>query len=239
MAPLKGLCMNPRQNRLLGGLPTQEFERFFPYLELVSLRSGHTLYEKGEVPKHVYFPIGGLVSVVCEVGPGETIETNMVGQSGILGISNFGVPSFYRAWVRESGAAYRMLITRYQQVISKCPVYVELFNQALLEALRYINVGSACGQKHLVDHQLMRWILVSLDRSQGTRFEITHGDIANLLGFRREVITLTLGKLAATGAITLGRGGLEVTQRRLLERDVCDCYWQISGKTRPLFTDLI
>ena len=70
----------------------------------------------------------------------------------------------------------------------------------------------------------------------GQAINITHGDIAALLGFRREVITLALGKLEEAGAIQRGRGVIEVVQREALENISCDCYWLISGKPRTSFT---
>ena len=82
-------------------------------------------------------------------------------------------------------------------------------------------------------------MLVNLDRGFNTSLHVTHADLSSLLGFRREVITLSLGKLATAGAIKLGRGVIEVSQREVLEKFACDCYWQISGKPRPLFTNLV
>lgn len=38
---------NSRQNYLLDALPTAEYERIFPYLELVTMSLGDVLYESG------------------------------------------------------------------------------------------------------------------------------------------------------------------------------------------------
>lgn len=231
--------MNPRHNELLGAMPTAEFETFFPHLELVSLRHGQTVFNKGEVPAHVYFPVGALVSIICQLEDGVTMETNMVGKSSLLGLSNYGVPSFYQAWVRKSGLAYRMSLPLYRQLHTKCPVYLQALNQAQLISFRYISITAVCGKNHLVEQQIARWMLINLDRSFESTINITHGDIAALLGFRREVITLALGKLEEAGAIQRGRGVIEVVQREALENISCDCYWLISGKPRTSFTQLV
>ena len=43
---MPSLC-NPRQNKILGGLPIDEFTRLLPFLELVDLPHGHVIHERG------------------------------------------------------------------------------------------------------------------------------------------------------------------------------------------------
>ena len=231
--------MNPRHNELLANLPPEEFQRFLGRLELASLSRGQILFHKGEVPTHVYFPVGALVSVICELEDGVSMESNMVGKSSVLGLSNYGVPSFYTAKVRASGFAYRLELSYYRQILNKCPTYVEALNHAQLTSFRYISINGACAKNHRMEQQLARWMLVNLDRTFDKKVHITHAELSSLLGFRREVITTTLGKMEEAGAIARGRGMIEVTQREALEKLSCDCYWQISGKPRPVFTGLL
>ena len=56
--------MNPRINTLLDGLPQAEYERLTSRMDLVSLVRGRDLFLAGEVPPHVYYPVGALVSMV-------------------------------------------------------------------------------------------------------------------------------------------------------------------------------
>lgn len=231
--------MNPRSNELLASLPNDEFAMFFPRLELASLRSGDVLFEQGEIPRYVYFPIGALISIICILEDGVSLESNMVGKSSLVGLSNYGVPSFYKAQVRKAGFAYRLDLMYYRQILTKCPTYLQALNRAQLASFRYISITGACGRTHRVEQQLARWMLVNLDRTSEMLVSVTHAELSSLLGFRREVITTVLGKMAETGAIATGRGSIEIKQREVLEKLSCDCYWQISGQARPVFTGLI
>jgi hypothetical protein len=82
-------------------------------------------------------------------------------------------------------------------------------------------------------------LLFNLDRTFTPQIIVTHQEVSRLLGFRREAITLTLGKLVHSGSIKLGRGEIMVTDRQLLEQLSCECYWRIQGKSRPTFTSLL
>ena len=53
----------PNQNHLLAALPTAEFERLAPNLELVPMPLGEVLYESGGKLQHVYFPTTSIVSL--------------------------------------------------------------------------------------------------------------------------------------------------------------------------------
>jgi hypothetical protein len=82
-------------------------------------------------------------------------------------------------------------------------------------------------------------MLISLDRGFQSSIEVTHAELSRLLGFRREAITLTLGKLVESGSIKLGRGEIEVLDRAALENLACECYWRIADKKRVSFTSLV
>ena len=84
--------------------------------------------------------------------------------------------------------------------------------------------------------KLMRWMLITLDRTFQPTIEMTHQEISERLGFRREAITLALGKLTERGHIHIRRGTIEVICREALEAQVCDCYWIGQEKIKPDFS---
>lgn len=53
--------MNPRINALLAELPESEYQRMTAHMELVALEKGRNLFAKGQVPSHVYYPVGALI----------------------------------------------------------------------------------------------------------------------------------------------------------------------------------
>lgn len=231
--------MNPRDNALLAAMPTQEYALFLQHLELVSVLHGDVLFETGEVPGHVYFPIGAVISIICQLGGDADMETNMIGNSSLVGHSNTGIQSFYTAKVRKTGFVYRMDFQIYRSLRKQCPVFMESLGHIQLASFRYISLTATCGRHHPVDQQVMRWMLLYIDRAKEMLIHISHAELAQLVGCRRVTVTLALGKLQGLGVIKMGRGNIEVLNRCNLEKLACECYWRIGSKTRPLFTPLM
>jgi hypothetical protein len=78
---------SPAQNHLLAAIPSAEFERLSPHLELVEMPLGKVLYESGGRLDHVYFPTTCIVSLLYVLEDGASAEIAVVGYEGILGIS--------------------------------------------------------------------------------------------------------------------------------------------------------
>mgnify|MGYP000166735658 CR=1 FL=1 len=225
--------ISPATNSLLSDLPEAEFEILTSQMTLVSLQKGETLFHVGEVPRHVYFPVGAIVSVLIDLEDGASIETYMLGNACMVGVGTVGQPSFYRACVRNSGLAYRMTAQALLQVRQQCPTYVQRTVAATNRMLMQLAQGIACGKRHTIVQQLMRWMLITLDRTLGTHIEITHQELGEVLGFRREAITLALGKMTSKGIIQIHRGEIVVLDRPALEARVCECYWTGQQRQRP------
>lgn len=202
-------------------------------MELVSLSKGQDLFRSGQLSTHVYYPVGALISMMIDLSDGFSVETYMVGRAGLIGWSALDAPRLYRANVRHPGLAYRLSGPVHTALLSGCPAYT----QAILEAMRRMALEVAqavvCGKHHSVEQQLIRWILISIDHLLEPVIQMTHQEIAERLGFRREAITLALGKLSALGHISVGRGMFEVIQRAGLESLVCECYWSHRAVPRP------
>jgi CRP-like cAMP-binding protein len=83
---------------------------------------------------------------------------------------------------------------------------------------------AVCNRHHSLDQQLCRWLLLSLDRLEGTELVMTQELIANMLGVRREGVTEAALKLQKLGLIRYARGRIQVLDRRGLEARTCECY---------------
>lgn len=156
----------------------------------------------------------------------------MVGMGAVHG------PSFYRACVCCSGLAYKMPLDAWRQAQACCPQYMARAQEAVLRSTRAMSLNTACGKHHMVSGQLVRWILQILDVSGSNVVAMTHLELAELLGFRREAITLAMVRLAGQGVLVYGRGEIQVLDRAGMETQTCDCYWLAQDKVRPLGPDL-
>ena len=225
--------MNPRNNGLLSILPETEYNAFAGQLKRVFLRKGDVLFEAGEVPRHVWYPVGAVVSMMIDSAEGEPLETCMFGKTCMVGVATLGQPSFYRAQVRSAGAAYQLPVTALGSLRSVCPTYCRHAADAVNRMVMQLSLSLVCSKHHLLEQQLIRWLLITLDRSTSPCIRITHQELSQLLGVRREAVTLTLRTLVERHAIDLRRGVLEVLDRPALEARSCECYWTGEQKVRP------
>lgn len=217
---------NPRQNRLLGALAADECERLFPHLELVPMSLGKVLYESGNQLRHVYFPTTSIVSLLYVMINGASAEIAVVGNEGIIGVALFmgGETMPNRAVVQSAGYAYRLNGQLLKQEFSRSGELQHLllrYTQALLTQMAQTAV---CNRHHSLDQQLCRWLLLSLDRLPTNELVMTQELIANMLGVRREGVTVAAGNLQRAGLVEYQRGRITVRDRVGLEARACECY---------------
>jgi len=75
-------------NSLLASLHADKMAALLPHLRFVEMPQETVLYENGDTIKAVYFPHGGLVSLVVDLASGETIEAAMIGRDSVTGTSS-------------------------------------------------------------------------------------------------------------------------------------------------------
>jgi CRP-like cAMP-binding protein len=227
-----------RMNHLLAALPDAEWERWLPLLEAVALPLGKVVSESGGTLSHVYFPTTAIVSLLYVMENGASAEIAMVGNEGIVGISLFmgGGSTPSRAVVQSAGRAYRMKAQVIKDEFMRAPVLHLLlrYTQALITQMAQTAV---CNRHHSLDQQLCRWLLLSLDRLQGSELVMTQELIANMLGVRREGVTEAALKLQDAGAIRYSRGRITVLDRPELERRTCECYAVVKTEYDRLLPD--
>jgi CRP-like cAMP-binding protein len=232
--------MNPRQNRLLAGLPRSEFERITPHLEPVPLPLGQALYESGDTLNHVFFPTTAIVSLLYELENGSSAEIAVIGHEGIVGIALFmgGDTMPNRAVVQSAGHAYRLRGQLLKKEFNRAGELQHMLLRYTLAMLTQMAQTAVCNRHHSVDQQLCRWLLLSLDRLPANELSMTQELIANMLGVRREGVTEAAGKLQNAGLIRYHRGLITVLDRPGLEKRVCECYEVVRKEFRRLFPDV-
>lgn len=217
---------DPKQNHILAALPAKDYERIFPDLKLIDMPLGWTMSESGDHVDFLDFPISGIVSLMYSLEDGSTSETALVGREGMVGISIYmggeSMPSSTE--VQSAGQAYRLsrrVMKREFSLGGQLQHLSLLFAQALI---CQTSQTAVCNQHHLVEQQMCRWLLMSVDRLQVTELVITQEAIGRLLGVRRESVTQTVGLLQKDNLIERGRGRIKILDRVKLEARVCECY---------------
>ena len=223
---------DPRLNHLLAALPAADWARWQPQLEWVEMPLGQALYEPGRTMSHVYFPTSAIVSLLYVMADGSSAEIAVVGRDGVVGIALFmgGGSTPSRAVVQSAGEGWRL----------RGPVMLEEFNTShpvMHLMLRYTQAlitqmaqTAVCNRHHLLDQQLCRWLLLSMDRLVGDELVMTQELIANMLGVRREGVTEAALKLQRDGLIRYARGHITVLDRPGLEARTCECYGVVKAE---------
>jgi len=216
----------PRQNRILAALHAPEYERLLPDLEFVPMPLGWTMSESGDHVNYLHFPTAGIISLIYDLEDGSSSEIALVGNEGMVGISIFmggeSMPS--STMVQSAGGAYRLgrkFMKREFALGGQLQHLALLYTQALIAQTSQTAV---CNQHHSLDQQLCRWLLMSADRLHENKLVVTQELIANLLGVRRESVTVAASQLQKDGLITYARGRISIVDRPRLEKRVCECY---------------
>ena len=216
----------PKANRLLAALPDDSLRALQPHLEVVPLPLGMVVYESGGTQGYVYFPTSSIVSMLYMLADGASAEIAVTGNEGLVGIALFmgGETTPSRAVVQSAGRGYRLRASALKKEFESGGALQHLllrFTQALITQMTQTAV---CNRHHVLEQQLCRWLLLSLDRLPSNQLVMTQQLIANMLGVRREGVTEAAGKLQAEGLIHYSRGRITVIDRPRLEARVCECY---------------
>ena len=231
----------PEDNELLAALHPAERARIYPYLQRVAMPLGMVLYEPSDVLRHVYFPVDCIVSLLYMMENGDSAEISLVGNEGLVGVALFmgGESTPSRAIVQSGGCAYRLTARRLKDEFRRqgqMQLLLLRYTQSLLTQMAQTAV---CNRLHSVDQQLCRWLLHSIDRLPSNRLSMTQELIANMLGVRREGVTIAAAKLQKLGVIRYSRGVVTILDRQHLEQLSCECYAVVKRETdrlRPKLT---
>jgi CRP-like cAMP-binding protein len=213
-------------NYLLGSLPAEERERIRPRLEPVAFKLGEVLYEARGRIDYVYFPTDCIVSLLYIMENGSTAEIGVAGFEGVIGIALFmgGGTMPNRAVIQSAGDALRMQARVMQEEFARGGEFQRAMLRYTQALMSQISQTAVCNRLHTIDQQLCRWILLSHDRLRSDTLVMTHDLISNMLGVRREGITMAAQRLQERGTIAYVRGTITLLDRKGLEEAVCECY---------------
>ena len=233
--------LNPHSNHLLAALPPAEWQRWLPQLELIEMPLGDVLYESGGKLKYVYFPVTAIVSLLYVMENGASAEIAVVGNEGIVGISLFmgGDSTPSRAVVQSAGQGFRLKAQAIKDEFNRGGPVLHLLLRYTQALITQMSQTAVCNRHHTLDQQLCRWLLLSLDRLQGTELVMTQELIANMLGVRREGVTEGALKLQDAGLIRYVRGHISVMDRKGLEARTCECYSVVKKEYDRLLPEAI
>ena len=220
----------PVENRLLAALPPDEYERLRPNLRPVSFSLGEVVYEFGGQLDYVFFPTNSIISLLYTMENGTSAEMGLTGNDGVVGIALFmgGGTMPNRAVVQSAGGALRMKAKVLQDEFALGGKFQYLLLRYTQALITQISQTAVCNRLHTVEQQLCRWLLINHDQLPADKLVMTHDLIANMLGVRREGVSVAAGHLQDLGLIEYSRGTVNILDRKGLERVCCECYSVVS-----------
>lgn len=225
------------RNLLLCCLPPAERERLVPHLQLVSFSLEQVVYEPGERIDYCYFPTNSIASLLYTVEDGSTAEVGLVGNEGVLGVALFlgGESSCSRTLVAVAGNAFRLPAALLKQEFARPGQLQHLLLRYTQALITQVSQTAVCNRLHSVEQRLCRWLLFCDDRENHSELLMTQELIANMLGGRRESVTVAAGRLQHAGLIHYCRGRITVLDRKGLESTACGCYRVVEDEFDRLF----
>ena len=223
-------------NHLLGALPTEVYQRLEPELEPITFALGEVVYESGGQMRHVYFPTTSHVSLLYTMVDGSTAEMGLVGNEGVVGIALFmgGETTPNRAMIQGGGGALRMKARAMLDEFRRGDKFQHLLLRYTQALITQISQTAVCNRLHSVEQRLCRWLLMTHDRTESDELQMTHEFISNMLGVRREGVTVAAHRLQDAGMISYTRGHINILDRQQLLAHVCECYHVVRAEHERL-----
>jgi len=214
------------ENRLLAALPSDVYARLAPHLEPIPLALGKIIYEANDQLSHVYFPTTAIVSLIYTMENGASAQMGVVGSDGIVGIAVFmgGDTTPNRAVVQGAGEALRLDLRTFREEYKRVGELHRLLLLYTQSLLTQFSQSAVCNQLHSVHQRLCRCLLLSHDRVDSNELVMTQELISNILGVRREGVSVAAHELQESGLIRYNRGRITIVDRAGLESRVCECY---------------
>ena len=230
----------PRHNRLIACLKTDTYEALQSSFEPIRLRADQALLDDGQYSRALIFPTIGVISLLLRQDDRE-VQVATLGSDGMVGVHAFlaGQPSPYIALLMTDGEAYRL---RYDVVQQKSrqvrsDVFGILARYTCL-FLEIISINTLCASLHTIEQRTATHLLLLEDYVGNGGFDLTHENLARMLGVRRASITDVAGGFQDRAALTYRRGHVAITNRPAVEAAACRCYRHIRNTIETVLNAL-
>jgi CRP-like cAMP-binding protein len=223
-------------NGFLSALSADDFELIRPHLRTADLVQETVLVEVGERLTRVYLPHQGVISLVVKLAKGEHVQIAMIGRDSILGaFSTLGdATAISSAVVLVSGTASTVELDRLRDAAQRSANLRALLARHGLAAYAQIQQTAGCNAAHTVEARLARCLLQVHDLSGGRELALTQESLAQMIGARRNSVSLVANTLQQANFIHYSRGHIVITNLEGLSKTSCECYATVKANYERL-----
>jgi len=157
---------------------------------------------------------------------GDVVEVAMMGRDSIVGVSaGLGVPvAATDAIVLLPGTASVIDVDRFRDAVEQSAALrttLVRHGQALFVQAQQT---AGCNATHAVEARLARWLLRVRDLAGSDRFTLTQELMAQMIGARRNSVSIVAHSLQQEKYIRYSRGHVEILDLDGLRGLACECY---------------
>jgi CRP-like cAMP-binding protein len=223
-------------NRLLANLSQGNFEFLRPALRTVELVHAVELVDAGDELIDAYFPHSGIISLVIRLTTGEATEIAMVGRDTVFGASAaLGAPkALTTAIVQAPGICSMLPVKRLQEAAEQSMTFRQILAQHEQAIFVQAQQSVACLASHTLIARLSRWLLRARDVAETDELQFTQEFLAQMLGVKRNAISLVATELQGKGLIRFRRGRIHILDVPKLMATACECYATLKDELEHL-----
>jgi CRP-like cAMP-binding protein len=224
-------------NQLLQAMPAEDFELLGLRLKPFQMIREAVLAEAGGAPAQIVFPHSGVVSIAVTLFGGQSVEVAMLGRDSVIGAFEAlgDGTSLTDAIVLFPGSASAIELADFRTVAAQSPVLRSLAIRQGQALLAQAQQTAACNAVHSVEARLSRWLLRARDLHDGRKLPLTQELLAQMIGVRRNAISIVAHALQETRTISYSRGQIEILDVEALRETSCECHAAIRARQKQLF----
>jgi CRP-like cAMP-binding protein len=202
------------------------FQQLMQDLDPHPMQRGAMLGSARTHTEYAYFIDSGVVSLVAHTKNGSSVDVALVGREGVAGIADaLGAHALpYGLVVQLPGLAYRAPKALIREHIMSCSALHELLMNYSQRVMHQLAQSAVCNRFHTSVQRLARWLLLTAERADTTRFELTHELLAHMVGAPRSAVSQAAATLRAKGIIDYRRGVLTIRNTARLHKVACECF---------------
>ena len=213
-------------NGFLSSLSADDFELIRPHLRTTDLTQALVLVEVDETLRRAYLPHRGVISLVVKLARGEHVQIAMVGRDSIFGaFSALGdAIALNSAVVLVPGVASTIDLDQLRAAADRSATLRSTLVRHGLAVYAQIQQTAGCNASHTVESRLARCLLQTRDLSGSNKLVLTQEAIAQMIGARRNSVSLVANTLQQANFIHYSRGHIEIVNLDGLIKTSCECY---------------
>lgn len=213
-------------NGFLSSLTPDDFELIRPHLRTVDLVQEFPLVKVDETLKRAYMPHRGVISLTVKLARGEHVQIAMIGRDSIFGaFSVLADPTALNgAVVLVPGSASTIDVDRLRAATEQSATLRSTLARHGLAVYAQILQTAGCSAAHTVEARLARCLLQIRDLSGSDKFVLTQELMAQMIGARRNSVSLVANTLQQADFIRYSRGHIRIMNLEGLSNTSCECY---------------